>query len=464
MKSTQQKLIKLIALLLCALLVIPPYSIVASDTTTEPKEALLQDALQQYFNSRCILDAELLNTSLDGIAIQGMINDELQRLAFLQESGVISVANQYEVTQTTFYEYVGVAIVVESLTYICDTSANTDEIVHKVKFTYDDESLLLTSSGYQESFVSFVSCAYVPETPMVLSANDLTVDYDYQCTGDYAYDIVQVALTQEGYIEKASASEAYLYDKTANPGTDEDNYTKYGKWYGVTKAPWCVMFVVWCAQHANIDATVIKRTASTSSMRTFFVGNNLYYNSLSTGGSYTPKIGDLFFESAHIGIVISVDGEYMTVVDGNYTDKVTVRTIRLTSSDILGYASPAYNTDEDKHDYQCDDHSSSLVHSCNYCGKEAAATLTCSHENDSHTATCSLCDYEGSAPYRYVCDSTNHWQQCTVCYNSNWNTTAHMLISMDSGLYYVCRVCGYDSRLVVSQLRHIFYPIPLEGD
>lgn len=58
-----------------------------------------------------------------------------------------------------------------------------------------------------------------------------------------AAKMVSVALAEVGYLEKKSASN--LDSKTANAGSN--NYTKYGKWYGLDGQPWCDMFVSWCA-------------------------------------------------------------------------------------------------------------------------------------------------------------------------------------------------------------------------
>ena len=57
---------------------------------------------------------------------------------------------------------------------------------------------------------------------------------------------INVALNEVGYEEKASNS--MLDDKHANAG--DNNYTKYGKWYGGNGLYWCQQFVSWCAYEA----------------------------------------------------------------------------------------------------------------------------------------------------------------------------------------------------------------------
>lgn len=58
-----------------------------------------------------------------------------------------------------------------------------------------------------------------------------------------AAKMVSIALGEVGYLEKRSSSN--LDSKTANAGSN--NYTKYGKWYGLDGQAWCDMFVSWCA-------------------------------------------------------------------------------------------------------------------------------------------------------------------------------------------------------------------------
>lgn len=39
-----------------------------------------------------------------------------------------------------------------------------------------------------------------------------------------------------------------------------DNDTKYGKWYGLNKQPWCAMFVSWCFHVANESKKIAAQT------------------------------------------------------------------------------------------------------------------------------------------------------------------------------------------------------------
>ena len=68
-----------------------------------------------------------------------------------------------------------------------------------------------------------------------------------------AEQLIDVARSQIGYVEKASAKD--LDSPKGNPGAA--NYTKYGRWYAgitgkdyYTHSQWCQMLVSWCAYEA----------------------------------------------------------------------------------------------------------------------------------------------------------------------------------------------------------------------
>jgi len=132
-------------------------------------------------------------------------------------------------------------------------------------------------------------------TVSALSADAASYKNTYKNTGNQRVDIVEVAKTQIGYKE----------------GSNND--TKYGDWYGMPHAPWCAMFVSWCARQAGVPTSVIRNSAVASARSYSF---NLKYRN---GYSYTPKPGDIFFAKdwSHVGIVASVKGDYFYSVEGN---------------------------------------------------------------------------------------------------------------------------------------------------
>ena len=67
------------------------------------------------------------------------------------------------------------------------------------------------------------------------------------------------------------------------------------------------------------------------------------------GAGYRPLSGDLVFydwngdgEPDHVGIVAERQGERLTIIEGNFCDKVGLRHIGTDASSILGYACPDY--------------------------------------------------------------------------------------------------------------------------
>lgn len=127
-----------------------------------------------------------------------------------------------------------------------------------------------------------------------------------------------------------------------------NNYTKYGVWYSsATKnAPWCAIFVCWCAYQVGISESIIPRFSFCYNGITLFKNLNVWHDR----EGYTPKTGDIIFfrsdeaksASDHVGIVVSVDSEKVYTIEGNSSDAVSERTYDLTDKHIVGYAAPKY--------------------------------------------------------------------------------------------------------------------------
>lgn len=166
---------------------------------------------------------------------------------------------------------------------------------------------------------------------LAISALGLSAGATYENThynsGDQASDIVGVATTQVGY------SEGY------------DGYTKYGDWYGLPNSDWCAMFVSWCANQAGVDTSTFPSFALCSAGCDWFMSQGRFQYS----GSYIPQAGDLIFYASygniyHVGLVTGSDGYNVYSIEGNYNEAVCNVSYSLSYGDILGYATPAYNT------------------------------------------------------------------------------------------------------------------------
>lgn len=152
---------------------------------------------------------------------------------------------------------------------------------------------------------------------------------------------LQIALSQVGYKEKKSNKD--LDSKTANAGNG--NYTKYGAWYGLNPAPWCCMFVSWCANEVGILGTLIPKYKGAGTGYNWFKNRNQL--------TKNPKPGDIGFlkptkkgaTSSHTFIVYSVLGDTITTIEGNLGNGVVKNTRRLSDKNILGFGSVYYPTD-----------------------------------------------------------------------------------------------------------------------
>lgn len=162
-------------------------------------------------------------------------------------------------------------------------------------------------------------------------------------------NFVDIALSQVGYLEKASNSQ--LDHFTANAGNN--NWTKYGAWYGMNGPPalWCHIFVSWCAFTAGIGTDVIPKTASCATGVNWFKQQGKF--KLRSSG-YIPNRGDIIYFAegnfmSHVGIVVRADGSYVDTVEGNTNSdpgvvpnggSVNTKQYRLTSTYIYGYGTP----------------------------------------------------------------------------------------------------------------------------
>jgi peptidoglycan hydrolase-like protein with peptidoglycan-binding domain len=147
--------------------------------------------------------------------------------------------------------------------------------------------------------------------------------------GNYASKLLEVALNEVGYLEKASNSN--LDSKEGNAGYN--NWTKYardldalGYFYNGPKNgyAWCDMFVDWCFVQAFGPTAAMNLLQQPKKS----YGAGCYYSAKyykDKGQFYTnPKAGDQIFfwnssktDVAHTGLVYAVDASYVYTVEGN---------------------------------------------------------------------------------------------------------------------------------------------------
>lgn len=232
-------------------------------------------------------------------------------------------------------------------------------------------------------------------------------------TGNQREDIVNVALSQVGYKEGSAAG-----DYSGADDGSYNNYTEYNYWYhnyvnsgmpvgGSETAPWCATFVSWCAEQANIPASVLKRSTRAGHGSSCF--NVKFYSGSSTlasssdndsyfmGYQYTPKKGDLFFTRSwsHVGLVVGVNGSKVITVEGNTNNngssqgngvyKLSWRNISDLYFGVPDYAGvPDHTCDKGTYMYYEAAHPHYKCYKCSVCGNI--------WRNTEETVTVSTCD------------------------------------------------------------------------
>ena len=182
------------------------------------------------------------------------------------------------------------------------------------------------------------------------------------------YKNLEIALAEEGYLEKKNGDPKYLDSKTENAGYN--NYTKYARdldnaeFFNTAKQsfPWCSVFVSWTfwAAYGMAMARVLtyQPTKSAAAGCTQAAGYYKAHGALFN----TPKVGDQIFfvyngEIEHTGLVYKVDSSKVYTIEGNTNGKAGVvangggvfkKEYDIGSSAIYGYGRPDYGIIEDE--------------------------------------------------------------------------------------------------------------------
>lgn len=166
------------------------------------------------------------------------------------------------------------------------------------------------------------------------AAYDYPTDYPntHINIGNEIVDVVEIAKTQIGYTENSSGS------------------SKYGAWAGSSKgAGWCNFFVQWCLDQAGVKKDRLPRTNSGGYLDNIKSYEKKYQLTYHTDiKNYTPKAGDIFVTSWHMGIVVGTN----SVIHGNISQsgsrgKVVVTSIDTVNKEIgkiKAYITPNYSS------------------------------------------------------------------------------------------------------------------------
>ena len=167
--------------------------------------------------------------------------------------------------------------------------------------------------------------------------------------------VVALAESEVGYREKAS--NASLDDPTGNAGGN--NWTKYARdldaipdYYNGQKNgyAWCDVFVDWCfvktfgEERGRQMLYQPEQSAGAGCLYSagYYKQNNAFHRT-------NPRLGDQIFfsyspgEYSHTGIIVDVNGNTITTVEGNTSDSVGHRTYETSNRSIAGYGTPNWD-------------------------------------------------------------------------------------------------------------------------
>lgn len=373
-----KKLHKIFTLLLAAVMLLTMSStalaagIVATEdlALTGMNNGAISQGVTAYFEARAdylLGNAETMDWSVTGIA-----NDETAHMAQYNANGIVLTDISFAVEDMEFFDTFATVTVLETVSYIKNNIAETEEVSHDLTLYLNEENIpVVAADAYAELFSGFLSCSYV--APSMQTLANTTTPGSSLC-------IVEIAKKELGTVETGT------------------NMTKYGEWYGWNGKTWCAIFVSWCANQANVSTSIIVKEISPYRMLNFFRDQGNLYYSLSNGGSYTPVAGDILFvgtqthNPSHVAIVEKVENGTVWVYDGNWSDRVNYHSYALTASDIIGYGHPDYvNSSHDTSSAYCYD----STHHWKVCTVCQAITNKSAHIiiTDSYgIRKCKLCD------------------------------------------------------------------------
>ena len=171
-------------------------------------------------------------------------------------------------------------------------------------------------------------------------------------TGDARTDIVNVALSQVGYLEGT------YFDELSGEICGNLNATEYGDWYQM-QDQWCAIFMSWCAAVSGVSEDVMPKHSYTPiGLQWFRSKGRAYTRARVAAGAYTPQPGDLiYFKSGsttnptnHVGLVTDYRDGVVYTVEGNTSSPsvfssggaVAAKSYAITNTYIVYICSPDY--------------------------------------------------------------------------------------------------------------------------
>lgn len=153
---------------------------------------------------------------------------------------------------------------------------------------------------------------------------------------DYANSVISIW-------KKANLSQfdSYKPQSTARDvaSVAEEQYSKYpekrgiGSYYGAGSASWCAYFATWCGKEAGYAGTATPpHQGGVEGVRNWFQSNGRY----ASRDSYSPQRNDYVIwksgSCSHTAIVTGFDGTNVHIIEGNYSNRLHARNIRVGST------------------------------------------------------------------------------------------------------------------------------------
>ena len=159
-------------------------------------------------------------------------------------------------------------------------------------------------------------------------------------SGKREYKLAYVLDTPQKNTQKTRLADV-AYNEIGTKGTKADgsglgDYQKYGRWFGNNGEQWCAQFVSWCVKEAGVSTQIVPKAQACTDMQ-----KSKYYKKWDSSTLGNINKNDVIFfcsnsgqVSHHVGIVYSVSGSRITLIEGN-TGNDTVKKNTYTVENIL---------------------------------------------------------------------------------------------------------------------------------
>ena len=420
-KNAKKHLAYLLAVLFLLSVAVFPASAVELNGNMQIHSSVMNElsarlVVNSYFSQRLAF----LNGTAIGIEVvnPAVFTDEQAHKAQLEKECVTIISSSVVINSINCWSNMATATVTETATFHKNGETVVETILHEITMSCgSNNAVLIQSDSYMENSSAFKSGSYVSPEELAAAELNATAGGSGMC------------ITTIAYGQKDTA-----YEDGEDP--------KYRQWCQVTYGntgnindPWCAMFILWCAYHANVSTSVIPVYYGAATLKNHYNNNGQY----SSKSGYTPKVGDLIFINydqsqdedsnpntpQHVGLVRVVDAGGVWIVDGNWGNAVSYRYLPLTHTSILGYATPAY---ESQFHTTTAWNANALQHwrQCVNCGSDQSAKT-------GHTA---------ASTWSY--DVSYHWHKCSVCGQGQLSKSAHTIVQNVMTGWNYCSTCGFD--------------------